>query len=711
LNYQGETAVLPDSTSEASSGPEGYVSDACQWPYFAHDTGVIEAWKLLYHLDKLSSGVKIAFLDMGFAPDQDFPDHITYKSVIPSVETDDVPGKPSLSMCTEKADYVGCWHGTHVVSAAMACPDNSFGAAGPAGLLVNEAVMIYTTSSALFSVPALDFALKQGAQIINMSYVASYIPSSMAYTIAPFTDATQAAADQDVLIFASAGNRDLDVNAKDHNQKELCFITPCENKGVRCVGALKENSQYKSELSNYGDEKVDIFAPGHVFVGPDPLVCSDETTSCNKAQKSNPQKGTSFSSAFASGVAALVWAANPDLSANQVWTIMKETAHISPDKRINGYINAYAAVLEAINAAIAYVEIQSPENNTTYGSDSPLTFKASIELVSNNIPLTVTWNSQKDGLLNEETFQNLEGLVSQESLFDHSLSPGSHTITVTASAGDSTEEKSIDITVEEIIINYYCDNDGDGYKSSTVTGTCNGQGCTPEGCQEEPGTDCDDSNAKSFPGNPEKCDGVDNDCDSLVDEDLAPRPTTCGLGQCARTGVETCSSGQWVDTCVPGQPSDEICDDLDNDCDGLVDEDLFCQTYRVEAFIDGISQLILQQNTAQWFHMVHAAPGRLDLMNEPTIINDIRWFPQWPDEPDAENRDCECNSDTFTDITPQLPYSEMTVELRIIQSRSETSIVQLPSFDNDFTLIIEFNDDPPSGGEWYIIEIDVAGEI
>ena len=50
------------------------------------------------------------------------------------------------------------------------------------------------------------------------------------------------------------------------------------------------------------------------------------------------------------------------------------------------------------------------------------------------------------------------------------------------------------------------DNDGDGY------GT--GEGCL--------GPDCDDSNADINPGETEICDGLDNDCDSLVDEGCEP---------------------------------------------------------------------------------------------------------------------------------------------------------------------------------------------
>lgn len=74
---------------------------------------------------------------------------------------------------------------------------------------------------------------------------------------------------------------------------------------------------------------------------------------------------------------------------------------------------------------------------------------------------------------------------------------------------------------------------------------------------------------------PEECDNQDNDCDGATDEELT-RPTTCGLGECSgNTGEEVCSAGSWVnDTCDPfAGATSEICDGNDNDCDGAVDED------------------------------------------------------------------------------------------------------------------------------------------
>ena len=89
--------------------------------------------------------------------------------------------------------------------------------------------------------------------------------------------------------------------------------------------------------------------------------------------------------------------------------------------------------------------------------------------------------------------------------------------------------------------------------------------------------DCDDQNPDVYPGAPEGCDALDNDCDGTTDG----QAIECYEGDVAFVGVGTCHPG--TTTCTAGQfgPCDgqvlpavaEICDDLrDDTCDGQVDE-------------------------------------------------------------------------------------------------------------------------------------------
>lgn len=68
----------------------------------------------------------------------------------------------------------------------------------------------------------------------------------------------------------------------------------------------------------------------------------------------------------------------------------------------------------------------------------------------------------------------------------------------------------------------------------------------------------------------ETCNNADDDCNGFVDDGLFRRcSTTCG------TGIEFCSSGAWVNCDAP-VPQPELCNGVDDDCNGRVDEGCSC---------------------------------------------------------------------------------------------------------------------------------------
>jgi hypothetical protein len=80
---------------------------------------------------------------------------------------------------------------------------------------------------------------------------------------------------------------------------------------------------------------------------------------------------------------------------------------------------------------------------------------------------------------------------------------------------------------------------------------------------------------------PEECDTLDNNCNGFSDEGL-DQGTICGVGQCAgNTGTKGCIAGSWVDTCDPlAGATEEVCDGVDNNCDGDTDEGVLITYYR-----------------------------------------------------------------------------------------------------------------------------------
>jgi thermitase len=292
-------------------------------------------------------GITIAVLDTGVnAAHPDLKDRL-------------VAGYNAYDNNTVTSDL--CGHGTAVAGTAAASTNNAMGVAGVAGAARIMPVRIaYKDSTgacpAYFSTIAsgITWAADNGARIANVSYVG--IAGSAAVK-----SAARYMKGKGGLVFISAGNNNVDEN-----------VTPDD---AFIIVSSTDSADNKSSFSSWGSF-VSLAAPGTGI------------WTTNNALGYSAWNGTSFASPVSAGVAGLMMAARPDLSAEQIEKLLFQTSvdlGAAGRDPVFGYgrVNAAAAVAAAralvntVDTVAPQAAIAAPLGSSTVSGSVPVSVNIS----------------------------------------------------------------------------------------------------------------------------------------------------------------------------------------------------------------------------------------------------------------------------------------------------------------------------------------------
>lgn len=325
-------------------------------PYLSAQWGVTrifapEAWAV-----SVGSGVPVAVIDTGI------------DATHPDLQGQVLPGYDFVNADADPFDDHG--HGTRMAGIVAARAGNAEGIAGiaPQAALLPVKVLDadgYGAYSAVVS--GIIYAVDNGARVLNLS-LSGTVESAV------LQDAVDYAAAHDVVVVAAAGNYGIDLPAY-----------PAAARGAVAVSAINQDDARPS-FSNFGDW-IDVAAPGVDIV----------TTSVNHGYAST--SGTSPAAAFASGVFALLRAAESSLSASAAVTRVLDGAmdlgSAGRDDSFGwGLVDAFGALVAdhhppPVDSAAPEVRVVAPVSGSLLSGLVPVAVAASDDGVIDRVELFV----------------------------------------------------------------------------------------------------------------------------------------------------------------------------------------------------------------------------------------------------------------------------------------------------------------------------------
>lgn len=242
---------------------------------------------------------------------------------------DDVYGWNMASNNSDIFDFRG--HGTHVSGIIGAKGNNGRGVVG-----VNWNVSLMTLNifpkvedgTIADAIKAIDYAIQNGAQVINASWGAADETVSID-EFKLLTEAIERAKAKNIVFVAAAGNSGTDNDQHPHIPANL------SPENIISVGAITRFG-WIPDFSNFGETSVDVFAPGVLI----------KSTLVNNYYGN--LSGTSMAAPFVTGIIALMLSKNPQLSWQEVTQTLLNSctpnSNLIKGCRCKGHIDAAMAL-------------------------------------------------------------------------------------------------------------------------------------------------------------------------------------------------------------------------------------------------------------------------------------------------------------------------------------------------------------------------------